>query len=93
MSADTRLRRDVRLLGDVLGRVLVEQKGDALLAAEERLSHPITPDSLLTVERTFELAQKAHSLYLTRNYAERGQLLKTVLLNCATDGVSLWPPK
>jgi len=26
-----------------------------------------------------------------RNHAERGQLLKTVVLNCATDGVSLWP--
>ncbi len=55
------------------------------------LSHPLTPDCLLTVERTFELAQRAHALYLTRNHAERGQLLKTVLLNCATDGVSLSP--
>jgi hypothetical protein len=25
------------------------------------------------------------------NSAERGQLLKTVLLNCATDGLNLWP--
>ena len=55
------------------------------------LNRPITSEHLLTVERTFELAQKAHSLYLMRNHAERGQLLKTVLLNCATDGVSLWP--
>ena len=39
----------------------------------------------------FELANKAHFLYLTRNSAERGQLLKSVLLNCATDGVSLSP--
>jgi hypothetical protein len=38
-----------------------------------------------------ELAQKAHFLYLTRNHAERGELLKRVLLNCATDGVTLWP--
>jgi phosphoenolpyruvate carboxylase len=37
VSADTRLRRDVRLLGDVLGRVLVEQEGEELLAAEERI--------------------------------------------------------
>ena len=37
MGADTRLRRDVRLLGDVLGRVLVEQEGEELLAAEERI--------------------------------------------------------
>jgi phosphoenolpyruvate carboxylase len=37
MSADSRLRRDVRLLGDVLGRVLVEQEGEELLAAEEQI--------------------------------------------------------
>ena len=39
MSADSRLRRDVRLLGDVLGRVLVEQEGEELLAAEEQIRH------------------------------------------------------
>jgi site-specific DNA recombinase len=55
------------------------------------LDRPITPERVLTVERTFELAQKAHALYLTRNHVERGQLLKTVLLNCATDGVNLSP--
>ena len=36
-NADTRLRRDVRLLGDVLGRVMVEQAGPDLLDAEERI--------------------------------------------------------
>jgi phosphoenolpyruvate carboxylase len=36
-TADTRLRRDVRLLGDVLGRVMVEQHGPELLDAEERI--------------------------------------------------------
>ena len=50
-----------------------------------------TPERLLTVARTFELAQKAHSLYLTRKHTKRGRLLKTLLLNCATDGVNLWP--
>ena len=30
MSADTALRANVRLLGDVLGRVLVEQEGQDL---------------------------------------------------------------
>ncbi|MCP9484508.1 MAG: phosphoenolpyruvate carboxylase [Gaiellaceae bacterium MAG52_C11] len=36
-SADAPLRRDIRLLGDVLGRVLVEQSGQDLLEDEERI--------------------------------------------------------
>jgi hypothetical protein len=56
-------------------------------------SRPVlkSTEHLLTVEKIFELANKAHFLYLTRNSAERGQLLKSVLLNCTTDGVSLSP--
>src|SRR5207253_1663372 len=65
-----------------------EQELETQLAT---LSMPITKENLLTIERVFELANKAHFLYLTRNSAERGQLLKSVLLNCATDGVSLSP--
>jgi phosphoenolpyruvate carboxylase len=38
-AADAPLRRDVRLLGDVLGRVIVEQEGEATLATEERIRH------------------------------------------------------
>ncbi len=36
-AADVPLRRDVRLFGDVLGRVLVEQNGPGLLADVERI--------------------------------------------------------
>jgi phosphoenolpyruvate carboxylase len=36
-EADAPLRRDVRLLGTVLGKVLVEQEGHDLLGAEERI--------------------------------------------------------
>ena len=36
-AADAALRRDIRLLGDILGRVLVEQEGDDLLDEEERI--------------------------------------------------------
>src|ERR687883_77661 len=34
---ETPLRRDVRLLGDLLGRVLVEQEGEGLLEDVERV--------------------------------------------------------
>ena len=37
LPADAPLRRDVRLLGDLLGRVLVEQEGDGLLEDVERV--------------------------------------------------------
>jgi hypothetical protein len=56
-----------------------------------RLEKPVGPQNVLTAQRILELANRAYSLYLTRNHAERGQLLKSVLLNCATDGVNLTP--
>ena len=37
MTSDAPLRRDVRLLGDLLGRVMVEQEGEELLAQEEEI--------------------------------------------------------
>jgi len=51
----------------------------------------VTTESALTVKRIFELANRAHFLYFTRNQADRGQSLKSVLLNCGRDGASLWP--
>jgi site-specific DNA recombinase len=62
-----------------------------LQASVARLTGPLKHENVLTIERIFELANKAHYLYLTRNAAERGELLKSVLLNCATDGTSLTP--
>ncbi len=63
----------------------------ALQSAVDSLNRPIPENRALTVQRIFELANRAHFLYLTRNHTERGRLLKSVLLNCATDGVSLTP--
>jgi phosphoenolpyruvate carboxylase len=37
VDPDAALRRDIRLLGDILGTVLVEQEGEDLLADEERI--------------------------------------------------------
>jgi len=51
----------------------------------------ISKENILSVERIFELANKAHSLYLSRDSADRGRLLKSVLLNCTTDGTTLLP--
>jgi site-specific DNA recombinase len=48
-------------------------------------------DRLLDIRRILELAERAHSLYLTRNPAEQAELLKKVLLNCSIDAVSLYP--
>ena len=56
-----------------------------------RLETGAGPQNVITAQRILELANRAYSLYLTRNHAERGQLLKSVLLNCATDGVNLTP--
>jgi site-specific DNA recombinase len=63
----------------------------ALQVKSIQLAEPVSQNHVLTAQKIFELATKAYSLYLTRNPAEQGQLLKSVLLNCATDGVNLWP--
>jgi site-specific DNA recombinase len=63
----------------------------ALEAGLSALNSPGTQDHALTVKRTFELANRAYFLYLTRNTAERGELLRSVLLNCSTDGASYCP--
>ncbi len=65
-----------------------ERKLEADLSS---LRMQVPAENALTVKRIFELANKAHFLYLTRNSTDRGQLLKSVLLNCDTDGVSFAP--
>jgi DNA invertase Pin-like site-specific DNA recombinase len=49
------------------------------------------PDRILNGIRILELANKAHSLYLRQNSAEKAKLLKIVLSNCAVDAVSVYP--
>jgi site-specific DNA recombinase len=62
-----------------------------LEAAISSATTSVARDHVLTAKRVFELASKAQFLYLTRNLADRGQLLKSVLLNCTTDGATLTP--
>jgi site-specific DNA recombinase len=63
----------------------------ALQGAADALNEPVSDQHVLSAQRTLELANKAHFLYLARNHGEQGQLLKMVLLNCATDGVTVTP--
>jgi site-specific DNA recombinase len=59
-----------------------------------QLASPVkeqTADRIQDVRRIFELAESAHSLYLTRKPAEQADLLRMVLSNCSIDAVSLYP--
>ena len=51
----------------------------------------VTPERLVEGVRFLELANKAHSLYLTQPPSERAKLLRMVLSNCAIDAASLYP--
>jgi phosphoenolpyruvate carboxylase len=72
VSAEAPLRRDVRLLGDILGRVLVEQEGEELLAEEERIrllsrdararGDPAARAELAEAVRKLDLERKAQVL-------------------------------
>jgi site-specific DNA recombinase len=55
------------------------------------LRTPVTAENVLTVKKILELSNQAHFLYFTKNAAERSQLLKSVLSNCETDGVTFAP--
>jgi len=63
----------------------------SLQARADALITTVASERVLSAKRVLELANKAHFLYLTRNHAERAQLLRLVLLNCATDGANLKP--
>ncbi len=49
------------------------------------------PERALDRVRILELANKAHSLYVTQTPQEKAKLLRMVLSNCAVDAVSVYP--
>ncbi len=68
------------------------QAEETRISAQLRdLKEPRTEYSLADACRILELAQNAHSMYITQKPAEQAELLRNVLLNCAIDGVSLYP--
>jgi site-specific DNA recombinase len=56
-----------------------------------KVKEPNRENNLADMRRILELAQRAHSLYVTQKPAQQAELLKLVLLNCATDGATLYP--
>jgi hypothetical protein len=78
--------------GELPFRIFLGVFSHSVDVCEHIVSSSASPaDSVLTAKYILELANQAHFLYPTRNHAERAQLLKRVLLNCDTDGVTLWP--
>jgi hypothetical protein len=96
----TRRRQDEAYKDKLDGKITEEfwnRQNSVLTANEQRtasalaaLTEPLD-DKVLTVARTLELAQKAHSLYLAQDPAEQAKLLSLVLSNSEVDEVSVYP--
>lgn len=48
-------------------------------------------DRALSAQKIFELANKAHFLYISRDAAEKAKLLRMVFSNCCVDAVNVTP--
>ena len=59
--------------------------------AIEGLKQAETSDRALDAERIFELANKAHLLYISQDFTEKAKLLRMVFSNCSVDAVSVTP--
>lgn len=68
---------DGKIPEDFWGRKMADGTTEehSIRGALNRLEHPMS-ERLLTAQRTLELANKAYSLYLTRNPQEQAQLLQ-----------------
>ncbi len=80
-DGESPLRRDVRLLGDILGRVIVEQEGEALLETEERIRRLSRagrggepPDELRDAVRSLDLATQGKVLRAFATYFQLANL-------------------
>ena len=59
--------------------------------AIQGLTHAETGDRALDAQRILELANKAHSLYVSQNPFEKAKLLRMLFSNCFVDAVSVTP--
>jgi len=68
-----------------------QEEEQTLLASLRELERAENPERALDRVRILELANKAHSLYVTQTPQEKAKLLRMVLSNCAVDAVSVYP--
>jgi hypothetical protein len=68
-----------------------QEEEQTLLASLRELERAENPERALDRFRILELANKAHSLYVTQTPREKAKLLRMVLSNCAVDAVSAYP--
>jgi hypothetical protein len=96
----TRRRQDQAYIDKLDGKIAEEfwnRQMSELARNEQRIARQLAAltepptEKLLTVARTLELAQKAHSIYLAQDPAEQPKLLSLVLSNCEVDEVSVCP--
>jgi site-specific DNA recombinase len=84
---------DGKIAEDFWGRKQAEWQAEEMRITTQiqGIKEPNNDERQIDVRRVLELAQNAHSLYLTRNRTEQGEMLKSVLSNCSIDAVSLYP--
>jgi phosphoenolpyruvate carboxylase len=75
---DAALRRDVRLLGHLLGRVIVEQAGSEVLASEERIR--LLSQELRSRSADDEERRELHDVVAALGPVERGHVLRAFAL-------------
>lgn len=68
-----------------------QQEEQTLLVSLRELEQTGNPERVLDRVRILELANKAHSLYVTQTPQEKAKLLRMVLSNCAVDAASVYP--
>lgn len=66
-----------------------QQEEQTILASLRELEQAANPERVFDRLRILELANKAHSLYVTQTPQEKAKLLRMVLSNCAVDAVSV----
>ncbi len=95
-----RHRLDQSYLDKLDGKISEEfwtRKSAEWIAEEQHVSLEIqglasaNPDRMIDAVRIFELANKAHFLYVSQPAPEKAKLLRMVLSNCAVDAVNIYP--